>query len=180
MNSAKQINKMCLSAMLLAIGWVLPLITGQIPEIGNMLCPMHFPVLLCGFILGPWYGLGLGFLLPISRNLLFGAPPIFPMAISMSFELATYGLCSGFLWRLFKKNNVVSVFITLLIAMICGRFIWGVSRYFCGLISKNFFTFQLFLSGAFITAWPGILLQFIFIPALLYILKRTQVLEKYA
>ena len=48
----KPVVKLTLSAMFLAIGLVLPFFTGQIPQIGNMLLPMHIPVLLCGLICG--------------------------------------------------------------------------------------------------------------------------------
>ena len=57
----KQIKNITLSAFFLALGLVLPFVTGQIPEIGTMLLPMHIPVLLCGFICGKEYGLWLFF-----------------------------------------------------------------------------------------------------------------------
>ena len=41
-------------ALFLAIGLILPFITMQIPAVGKMLCPMHIPVLLCGYICG-WH-----------------------------------------------------------------------------------------------------------------------------
>ena len=59
------------SAMFLAIGMVLPLFTAQIKEIGDTLLPMHFPILLCGLVCGPWYGLGAGLMLPFFRSLNF-------------------------------------------------------------------------------------------------------------
>ena len=68
------IKKMALAAIFLVFGWILPLVTGRIPEIGNMLCPMHIPVMLCGFILGPWYGLIIGFITPLTRGFIFGMP----------------------------------------------------------------------------------------------------------
>ena len=44
-----------LAALFLALAFVLPMVTGHLPQVGNMLCPMHFPILLCGFVLGgPW------------------------------------------------------------------------------------------------------------------------------
>ena len=49
MNSL-QVRKLTYAALFLAIAMVLPFLTGQIPEIGSMLSPMHIPVLLCGFI----------------------------------------------------------------------------------------------------------------------------------
>ena len=76
------------TGLCLALCWLLPLLTGQIPEIGNMLSPMHFPVILCGFFSGPWFGLILGFIAPLTRSLIFGMPVLFPSAFAMAFELA--------------------------------------------------------------------------------------------
>ena len=72
-------KKLTLSAMFLAIGIILPFFTGQVPQIGNMLLPMHFPVFLCGMICGAPYGLAIGFILPIFRSFLFGMPMMYPM-----------------------------------------------------------------------------------------------------
>ena len=76
-----------LSAMFLALGLVLPFLTGQIKEIGNMLLPMHIPVMLCGLVCGPQYGLLVGAITPILRSSLFGMPVMYPHAINMVFEL---------------------------------------------------------------------------------------------
>ena len=53
----KNIQKLTYSALYLAIALVLPFLTGQIPQIGSMLCPMHIPALLCGFVCGWGWGL---------------------------------------------------------------------------------------------------------------------------
>ena len=98
-----RILKLVLSAMMLAIGFVLPFLTGQIPEVGSMLLPLHLPALICGFVCGwPW-GLAVGFVLPILRSLLFGMPPMIPTALCMAFEMAAYGAAAGVL---FKRCNV--------------------------------------------------------------------------
>ena len=97
MQIKSKIQKLAASAVLLAMCIVLPFITGQIPEIGNMLCPMHIPVLLCGFICGWQYGAVTGFIAPLLRSFLFASPPLFPQAVSMAFELLTYGTVSGLL-----------------------------------------------------------------------------------
>ena len=68
----QQIYNLVLAAMFLAIGIVLPFFTGQIPQIGRMLLPMHLPVLLCGLICGWQYGGTAGFVLPILRYFMFG------------------------------------------------------------------------------------------------------------
>ena len=69
----QSVKNLTLSAMFLAIGLVLPFLTGQIPEIGSLLLPMHIPVFLCGLICGWQYGAVVGFILPLLRNLLFGS-----------------------------------------------------------------------------------------------------------
>ena len=80
---------------MLALALVLPFLTGQLPQIGNMLCPMHLPVLLCGFLLGwPW-GLAVGVTAPLLRSALFGMPPLYPVALAMCLELGCYGLVIG-------------------------------------------------------------------------------------
>ena len=88
-------KKLVLASLFLAIGLILPFFTGQIPAIGNMLLPMHIPVLICGFVCGWKYGFLVGGIMPILRSFLFGMPVIFPNAIAMAVELATYGACTG-------------------------------------------------------------------------------------
>ena len=99
-----QVRRLTYSALCLALAIVLPFLTGQIPQIGSALCPMHIPVLLCGFLCGwPW-GLAVGFIAPLLRSVMFGMPPMFPTALAMAFELAVYGGVSGFLYRKFPKT----------------------------------------------------------------------------
>ncbi len=163
-STSTNIHKLTFAALLIAIGWLLPLLTGQIPQIGNMLLPMHIPVLIGGVILGPWYGLIIGLVLPISRFFVFGAPIIYPIGFAMTFELATYGLITGLVFRNIRhKNIIVRTIIALSIAMICGRIVWGVVQYIIGIFGTDF-TLMMFVQGAFIIAWPGIIIQFIIIP----------------
>ena len=126
--NASPMRQLVLAALFLALAFVLPLLTGQVPKVGNMLCPMHFPVLLCGFVLGGPWGLAVGFAAPLLRSVLFGMPPMFPVAISMAFELATYGLVSGLL-RHRAKHNLPALYAVLLAAMVSGRIIWGIVRF---------------------------------------------------
>ena len=85
-------KKLAYAALFLALCLVLPMLTGQIPRIGSMLLPMHIPVLLCGLVCGWQYGAAVGFVAPLLRSVLFGMPPMYPVAIAMAFELLTYGL----------------------------------------------------------------------------------------
>ena len=165
------VKLLVLAALFLALGLVLPFLTGQIPEIGSMLCPMHIPVLLCGFFCGwPW-GLAVGLITPVLRSLLFGMPPMFPVAICMSFELATYGLVSGMLYGKLPRNKA-SVYVSLLTAMVAGRLVWGVARFLCAGLDVTAFGLSAFWAGAVTTAIPGIIVQIILIPILVLALEK--------
>ena len=144
MNSIVKIRKLCLASMFLSLGWLLPFFSGQLQNVGNMLCPMHIPVMMCGFVLGPFYGLIIGFITPLTRTLLFGMPLLYPISICMAFELATYGLICGLLYKIFIKkfSNLTSTYLSLIISIVVGRIVWGVSRLFCGIVSSNKFTWS--------------------------------------
>lgn len=160
-----QVRKMTYAALYLAIALVLPFVTGQIPEIGAMLCPMHIPALLCGFMCGwPW-GIAVGFIAPLLRSVLFGMPAMFPGAVAMAFELAVYGGVAGFCYQRLPKGKAMT-YAVLLIAMICGRIVWGAVRVILAGLSGSTFTWAIFLAGAFTNAIPGIILQIILIPIL--------------
>ena len=161
-----------LAAMFLALALVLPFLTGQIPQIGNALCPMHIPVLLCGFFCGPWYALAVGFISPLLRFLLFSMPPIMPKGISMSFELAAYGLFAGLLYKLLPKKNPY-IYVSLIGAMLLGRVVWGIVRTVLYGLGKSEFGMALLVSEAFTNAIPGIILQIVLIPILVMALNRT-------
>ncbi len=167
------IQKLAAAAMLFALGLLLPFVTGQIPEIGNMLLPMHIPVLLCGFVCGWKYGFAVGALLPIIRSFLFGMPPLYPSAVTMAFELAAYGFFTGFIYLILRKKNLTAVYISLITSMIAGRVVKGIANAVCyGIINKGY-TFVMFISGAFLEAVPGIIIQLILIPAILLAIKKT-------
>ena len=169
MNETKNqrpVQTLAMAAMLMAVGFVLPFFTGQIPQIGKMLCPLHLPVLLCGLLCGWKYGLVVGFVLPLLRSATLGMPPMFPAGIAMAFELAAYGFLAGFLYARSRWQCVVALYRCLILAMIGGRI---PDR--C--VSGQAFTWQMFLSGAFLTAIPGIILQLVFIPAVMVALDRT-------
>lgn len=165
---------MVLSAFFIAIGLVLPFLTGQIPEVGSMLLPMHIPVFLCGLICGPWYGLGVGFILPIMRSLIFFMPPMYPKAIGMAFELAAYGLVSGYLYKKSPWKCTKAVYKAMIPAMIIGRAVWGISQVILLGVRGNSFTLTAFVTGAFLEAVPGIVIQLVLIPAVMVALGKAK------
>ena len=159
--------------MFIAIGIILPFFTGQIQQIGNMLLPMHIPVFLCGLICGWQYGGIVGFVLPLLRSLMFGMPVIFPNAAGMAVELAVYGLAAGLIYSLVRRQNVLSVYIAMIPAMILGRIVWGIAQVIFLGISGGAFTWKLFFAGAIFNAVPGIILQLLLVPGVMSILHLT-------
>lgn len=169
----KSIQKLTLSAMFLAIGLILPLFTGQIPQIGNMLLPMHIPVFLCGLICGWQYGLVVGIVVPLLRSVVFGMPVMFPNAIAMAFELMTYGFTAGFLYGRSRHQCIIALYRSIVAAMVLGRIVWGAAEVVLVGASGSAFTWKAFMAGAFFNAIPGIILQLIVLPVVMLALNRT-------
>ena len=161
------------AAVCLALCLVLPFLTGQIPQIGQALSPMHIPVLLCGFICGWPYGLVVGFIAPLLHSVLFGMPAMMPGAVSMAFELATYGCLTGVLYRLLPKKTPY-IYVTLILAMIGGRIVWGLVRLLLSGVQGTSFAFSAFLAGAVTNAIPGIILHIVLVPIIVMALKRAR------
>lgn len=166
------IQKLTLAAMFLALGLVLPFLTGQIPQVGSLLLPMHIPVLLCGLICGWQYGGVIGLILPPLRYLLFGMPPVLT-AVAMAFELMTYGLVVGLLYSRSRWQCVIALYRCLILAMVAGRVVWGLVELPLLGIFADGFTWSAFVAGALLNAIPGIILQLVLIPGLMVALNRT-------
>ena len=169
------LRKLLYAALCLALAIVLPFLTGQIPQIGSALCPMHIPVLLCGFICGwPW-GAAIGFIAPLLRFLMFGMPPLFPTGVAMALELATYGLLCGLMYKLLPKK-IPYIYVTLLTSMIGGRVVWGLVRWLIAGLTESEFPFSAFIAGAVTNAIPGIILHIVLIPILVMALRKAKLI----
>lgn len=172
----EQLKKLVISALLLAVGLVLPFLTGQIPQLGSMLLPLHLPVLICGFVCGWSWGLAVGFILPLFRSLLFGMPPMVPTALAMAFEMAAYGAVSGLLYRRLPKTTV-NIYVALVGAMLVGRLVWGlVSIPLYAIFTERSFALAAFWAGGFVNAWPGMVLQLVLVPVIVLALERAKVM----
>jgi len=172
------VKKLILSAMFVAFGVLLPILTANIPEIGMMLLPMHIPVMLAGLILGYRYGLLVGIIVPLLRSFIFGMPVFMPMGISMAFELGTYGLVIGLMYALSEHKNIVSLYVSMIVAMIIGRIVWGIAMFVLVVsINGGMFTLNAFWMGAFVNAVPGIVLQLVLIPIVMVALGRARIIQ---
>ena len=167
------ILRLVYAALCLALCIVLPFVTGQIPQFGQMLSPMHLPALLCGFLCGWQYGATIGFILPFLRSICFGMPPLYPNAVWMAAELLTYGLVIGLLFNKLPKN-LFCTYISLITSQVIGRIIWAIAKTILMGATGKAFTYAMFISGGFIDALPGIILQLLLIPTIITILKHTK------
>lgn len=170
-----QLRKLIIAGICLAMAFLLPFLTGQIPVIGAALSPMHIPVLLCGFLCGWHYGLAVGFAAPLLRTLIFTMPPL-QTALAMAFELAAYGIATGLLYRLLPKKPGY-VYVTLVASMLFGRVVWGVAAYLIALAFSDVFTVQMFLGGAFINAVPGIICHILLIPPIVIAMRHAKLID---
>ena len=172
--SKPQIRKLTYSAVCLALCMILPFLTGQSPQIGSALCPMHIPVLLAGFLCGPWWAMAAGTVAPILRFALFGMPPLFPTGAAMCFELAAYGLVSGLLYERLPRRPR-SIYLALISAMLAGRIIWGCAMVVLLGAGEAAFTWAAFLAGAFANAIPGIIVHILLIPLIVLALQKAKI-----
>lgn len=177
MKDKKVIQKITLSAMFTALAFVLPFFTMQIEKIGDMLCPMHIPVILCGFICGAPWGLLVGVISPLLRSLIMTMPVMFPTAICMAFELGTYGLVAGLLYNALPKKKPY-IYVSLAGAMVIGRIVWGIARIVLLGFDFSKFGWSAFWTGAVLNAIPGIIVQIVLIPVVVMALEKANFLKR--
>ncbi len=174
-NSATK--NLILTAMFLAMGFVLPMLTGQIPQIGSMLLPMHIPVFLCALVCGPSWGIPMAFVLPLFRSLIFSRPNMYPEAISIAFEMASYALVAGILYQRSRWKCMRALIRSILSAMLVGRIVrCAVQLSLLGMAGMKF-SFSGFFVGVIVTGIPGMLLQLVLIPAVMLMLHRTKLVK---
>lgn len=168
-------KRLVLSALFLAVGVLLPSLTGSIKEIGDSLLPMHLVVMLCGIICGGKYAAFVGLSMPFLRSISLGMgmPPLYPNAVWMALELATYGFVIGSMYSLKKKYSKGYLFLCLVCSMLSGRIVWGIAKAILLGIASKPFGIKAFLIGGFVDAIPGILLQFILIPLIVALLEHN-------
>ncbi len=172
--TSKLVRKITYCAVLIALGLVLPFLTGQIPEIGSALSPLHIPALLAGFLVGPWWGAVCAFIIPLLRSFIFTMPPLFPMACTMAFEMATYALVGGLMQKLLPRK-VGYLYAAQAVAMVAGRIVYGIMFALFTLNNDAIhYTIKAFVTGCFVEAIPGIILHLILVPPIVIALRKAK------
>jgi len=157
------------SALFLALALVLPIAFHTVSMGGRALLPMHLPVMLAGFLIGPGSGVLVGLLAPILSHLMTGMPPTYAVPL-MAFELPIYGLAAGLAYRKLRVN----IYVSLIVAMIAGRLAFGLALFVLGMFMELPYTAAYFFSaaGPLVTGLPGIVLQLFLVPILVTAVKR--------
>ena len=166
----EEVQYLVLCAAFISLGIMFPFVFHFFPSMGSIVLPMHIPVLLCGFICGKKYGVICGAVTPILSSLILTKPLMFPVAVAMMFELAAYGFFAG----LTVKH--MHPILALIISMIFGRIILGAVSFPLYSAAGLNFGLKIFLMGAFVTCWPGILAQIILVPTIILILQDAKVM----
>ncbi len=171
------------TALFLSLGVIFPQLFHAL-GLGTAFSPMHLPVLLCGLMCGGLLGAIVGFVTPFISSFIFTMPPLFPTALVMSLELATYGLLIGLLYRLFiNKENVLlkktATIFSLLIALVGGRIVYGIAMWFIVLAQGGVYSLTVYVTAVIINSWSGLVLQIIAIPLIMVVLEKNHTLLKY-
>ena len=172
-----KLARLLYSSMFLALAMLLPFLTAQIKPVGASLCPMHLPVILCGFICGPYWGMAVGISAPLLRSVMFGMPELMPSAVAMAFELAAYAFIAGLLYKKLNKN-LFMYYVALITAMVAGRLVWGAVMFiliYAGMANGEI-GFALIWAKTVLASIPGIILQIIAIPLIVNVMKKNRLM----
>ena len=168
-------KKMVFTAICSALCVVLPMAFHAVPDAGTVFLPMHIPVLLCGLACGWPYGLACGILGPILSSLLTSMPPM-AMLPSMAVECAVYGLATGLGMTFIRtKNTYADLYISMILAMLCGRTIAGFIK--AWILSPGTPPF-IWVTSSLVKGIPGICIQLAVMPILIFALTRTRFLPR--
>jgi len=172
------VKRSMLTAVCIGLCVVLPMAFHSIPNAGSIFLPMHIPVLLCGLICGWSFGLLCGLAGPLLSSLLTGMPPMAYLP-SMLVELAAYGLVCGLMINLVHtKKLYADLYISLVVALIAGRIVAGVARAL--IFAAGRYSMAAWITSYFVTSWPGLVIQLIFIPAIVVALMKARLIpERY-
>ena len=152
------------SIIFVALAVALPWIAHQFNIAGQIFLPMHVFVLVAALLFGWRAGLIVGLLTPLISHLTSGMP-LLPVLPQITIEIAVYGLVAGFCREKLKLN----LYLSLLIAMVVGRLVLGLSAWMIGTAMYGPFNqiLQIIKIG-----WPGILIQLALVPLIVVWIKR--------
>ena len=178
MQKMSNVKKSIITAVCIALCYVIPLMFHGIQNAGNIFCPMHIPVFICGLICGWQYGLLCGIAGPALSSALSGMPPV-AILPSMMVELAAYGTASGLMMKLVRtKSTYAGLYISLIVAIVCGRVLAGLAKAL--IFARGSYSMSAWIAGSVVTSWPGTVIQLVFIPTIVFALMKSHLIpERY-
>lgn len=178
MQKMSNVKKSIITAVCIALCYVIPLMFHGIQNAGNIFCPMHIPVFICGLICGWQYGLLCGIAGPALSSALSGMPPV-AILPSMMVELATYGTAAGLMMKLVRtKSTYADLYISLIVAIVCGRVLAGLAKAL--IFARGSYSMSTWIAGSVVTSWPGTVIQLVFIPTIVFALMKSHLIpERY-
>ena len=175
MTQMTSVKRITLCAVCIALCYVLPIALHSV-GLGNILSPMHIPVLLCGLVCGGGYGLICGLIGPVVSHLLSGMPP-FMMLMRMMPELAVYGLVAGLAMRCIRTGRAsADVYISLVIAMVVGRIAGGIATAIVYTVTSGVYSIALWATSYFVESVPAVAVHLILVPVLVFTLQKARLI----
>mgnify|MGYP001098057148 FL=1 len=178
MHKMSNVKKSIITAVCIALCYVIPLMFHGIQNAGSIFCPMHIPVFICGLICGWQYGLLCGIAGPALSSALSGMPPV-AILPSMMVELAVYGTVAGLMMKLVRtKSTYADLYISLIVAIVCGRVLAGLAKAL--IFARGSYSMSAWIAGSIVTSWPGTVIQLVFIPTIVFALMKSHLIpERY-
>ena len=178
MQKMSNVKKSIITSVCIALCYVIPLMFHGIQNAGNIFCPMHIPVFICGLICGWQYGLLCGIAGPALSSALSGMPPVAVLP-SMMVELAAYGTAAGLMMKLVRtKSTYADLYISLIVAIVCGRVLAGLAKAL--IFARGSYSMSAWIAGSVVTSWPGTVIQLVFIPTIVFALMKSHLIpERY-
>lgn len=168
------VKKIVLTALFIALCLVLPYAFHMIPNAGSIFLPMHIPVLLCGMTCGWAYGGVCGILGPLLSSVLTSMPPAAVLP-GMMVECCVYGLVTGLMMRYVRTGKeALDLYLSMVTAMLLGRVLSGIAK---ALIFTPGLSLAAWATASFVTALPGIVIQLILLPVVIFALTKAKLLE---
>ena len=178
MQKMSNVKKSIITAVCIALCYVIPLMFHGIQNAGSIFCPMHIPVFICGLICGWQYGLLCGIAGPALSSALSGMPPV-AILPSMMVELAAYGTAAGLMMKLVRtKSTYADLYISLIVAIVCGRVLAGLAKAL--IFARGSYSMSAWIAGSVVTSRPGTVIQLVFIPTIVFALMKSHLIpERY-
>ena len=176
MRKMTTVKKSIITAVCIALCYVIPLMFHGIQNAGSIFCPMHIPVFICGLICGWPYGLLCGIAGPLLSSALTGMPPV-AILPSMMVELAVYGAAAGLMMKLVHtKSTYADLYISLITAIVCGRVLAGVAKAL--IFARGSYSMAAWVAANVVTSWPGTVIQLVFIPSIVFALMKANLIPQ--